>query len=178
MAFHRDFAFEDFQNILRLCIPHTLMAFLILLSFAPLSFAGVDLSSSSFVLMALYYWAIYRPTLYAPASVFGIGLLIDFISGMPPGLNALLFVLIQWLIREQRRFLMGQTFVVKWIIFGLVLTGFEGFLWGLAGLPHFEWSMDLLQKTSIVALFSWLLFPLVIRLLIITHHFLPEQRRV
>ena len=127
------------------------------------------------VLMAVYYWAIYRPTLLPPSLCFAAGLLMDILSGMPLGINALVLVMTQWIVRDQRRFLMGQPYGTIWAVFGLVSVVSVFLQWGLYGLAQAHWAPILPALGG--ALLGLFLFPFVTLLLIITHRMLPVASR-
>lgn len=73
-----------------------------------------------FFMIAIYYWSIFNPRALNPLFVFLCGLLIDSITLAPLGLNAFIFILLQRFIISQRRFLMGQSFMILWLSFNLV----------------------------------------------------------
>src|SRR6185503_20125231 len=50
----------------------------------------------------IYFWCLVRPDLMTPAATFAIGLLQDLMSGAPPGLWTLSFVLSYALVARQR----------------------------------------------------------------------------
>ncbi|HXL99407.1 MAG TPA: rod shape-determining protein MreD [Rhizomicrobium sp.] len=55
-----------------------------------------------FSLMAIYFWCLVRPDLMPPAAAFALGVLEDFLSGGPPGVWALSFVITYALIDRER----------------------------------------------------------------------------
>lgn len=161
-----------FESMTGLMAAHGLTAFLFCLGFASLSIPGLGEIKPSFILMAIYYWAIFRPTLMPPAMTFLLGLLTDFLSGFPPGLNALVFVTIQWFVREQRRFLRGQPYLVIWFGFAIVALTSGLILWLLYGLIRFHWSPPL--QPLLAALMGIALFPAVGLVMLLVHRRLPS----
>jgi rod shape-determining protein MreD len=128
-----------------------------------------------FLLMAIYYWAIYRPTLLPPIAAFALGLGLDILSGFPVGLNALLLLAVQMIVRRNRLFLMGQPYGMVWMGFGLTCLTVAGAQWAFfammsQGLPAFE-------PAGAAALLSVAVFPLVTLFLILAHRMLPSGRR-
>src|SRR5688572_30014044 len=96
-----------------------------------------------FLLMAIYYWAIYRPTLLPPVAAFTLGLLLDVLSDFPLGLNAILLLAVQLIVRRNRLFLMGQPYGMVWMGFGLTCITVAGAQWAFfalmsQGLPGIE----------------------------------------
>lgn len=166
-----EFSFRKLDDILRLAVPQLVFAFLFLASAIAWPFVNDAAFKPNFVLMALYYWAIYRPTIVPPAFCFVAGLLMDILTGVPVGLHAALYVLIQWLVCSQRRFLMGQPYLTTWFVFGLVMFGYLFLQWGLMGLSHFQWSYsnDLLIQAGV----TFLMFPFVTMVLVLAHRVLP-----
>jgi rod shape-determining protein MreD len=71
-------------------------------------------------LMGLTYWILTRPRAMRPTLVFFLGLLTDTLLFLPLGLHGFIFVLAQALINKQRRFLIGQGFIVMWAAFGVL----------------------------------------------------------
>lgn len=127
-------------------------------------------------LMAVYYWAIYRPTMMPPFLAFAAGLLLDVITYAPMGMNALLFVVVQWVVRGQRVFLTGQPFIMIWIGFGFTAALYASaqFLTYLvfssgAPLP----TQTLVASTAI----TFALFPPVSLVLVGLHRLLPHAAR-
>lgn len=110
--------------------------------------------------IVVYYWAIYRPRLISPLLAFMLGLLVDLIAAWPLGMTALLLVCIHWSIRGQRRFLLGQSFMLVW--FGYVLTALAaGFAqWALFTVFYFEEVAMLPVLVSTIL--SVLLFPVLV----------------
>ena len=166
---------KKIQGTWRLVIPQILLGLMVLLGVMtlPLPYAGS--ARPSLVLMAVYYWSIYRPTLVPPFLCFFAGLLTDILSGMPLGLNALVLVVVQWIVRGQRRFLMGQTYKVLWAIFAIMAVMVSAATWGLYGAISMRWP-PLAPLAGSVAV-SVCLFPFVSLLLIYVHRMLPVASR-
>ena len=169
------FGQKNIQSMARLAVPQVLLALMLVLGVLKLPLPYVGSGRPSLVLMAVYYWAIYRPTLVPPVLCFIVGLLMDALSGMPLGMNALVLVAVQWIVRGQRRFLMGQPYTVLWALFGLVAVMAAGVTWGLYGLLHLRWTPLLPLAGTIVI--NLLLFPAVTLLLIFVHRLLPVASR-
>ena len=72
-------------------------------------------------LMAVFYWALFRPDLMPAGAVFVIGALEDVFTGAPLGVNALLFLLVHGLVRWQRRLLAGRGFPHVWAALAVVM---------------------------------------------------------
>lgn len=170
-----DLSLKKMEYTARLMVPQLLLFVLLLLNMASLPLPYADSVKKHLVLMAIYYWAIYRPTLIPPSVCFLAGLLMDVLGGFPPGLNALVLVLLQWIVRDQRKFLISQPYIVIWAVFGLVAASASVLQWALHGLHDMHW-VALLPTLAGTAI-SLFLFPFVTLLLVCTHRFLPATGR-
>jgi rod shape-determining protein MreD len=74
----------------------------------------------SFILMGIYFWSIYRPTLIPPLLLFVVGLIYDVLMGFPLALHSVLFIAAHWGIKNQRLFFLGQSYWVLWIGFSII----------------------------------------------------------
>ena len=92
-----------------------------------------------FLTIMIYYWAAFRPTIIPPLIAFLIGLLYDILSGAPAGLHAMLFVLIQWAISDQRAFLSAQSFLLLWLVFSILHAVTVFLQWLIFGLVDINW---------------------------------------
>ncbi|HEX2751551.1 MAG TPA: rod shape-determining protein MreD [Alphaproteobacteria bacterium] len=112
-----------------------------------------------FILMAVYYWSIMWPTVMTYLTTFLIGIAFDLLAGLPPGMNAMTLLMVQWVTRSQRKFMLGQSFRVIWA--GLALMAFlSAFIhWVIFSLLH----GTLLGAQSVVvgAVLTCLLFPVM-----------------
>lgn len=167
----QDFSFKKIEHMARLIVPYGLMLFLLLLHFVTLPFLPDGFEKPYFILMPLFYWSIYRPSLLPPALCFGVGLAIDVLGGMPPGLNAFMLVLLQWLIKDQRRFLMAQSYGTIWALFTFICFATLSVQWTLYGLSNWNWPHFLPVVKS--AALTTLIFPFVTWLHIVVHRILP-----
>jgi rod shape-determining protein MreD len=144
---------------------------LVLLSALPLQIAHLGEVRPVFMLMAVYYWTILRPS--PPLAVFALGLLLDLLSNYPLGMNALTLVLVQAVTTVNRKFLLGQSFLVIWAGFALVALG-AGFL---------QWLLFCLYNLSLVSVkpmlasvvLSAFLFPVAVLPLAAVHRALSDR---
>lgn len=113
----------------------------------------------AFALIALYYWVVFRPDLMPSVAVFGLGIVQDAVAGAPFGLYALVYLLVQALVLNQRRFIAGKPFWVFWTAFALVAPVAFFASWILASLAR---GTLLGPGTAFVALvMTIILFPAV-----------------
>ena len=104
----------------RCLIPFGLTVVLLIFGIVPLHIPEFAAMVPWLPLMAVYYWAIFRPELLPAYAVFIIGVLEDILTGLPIGVNALIFLLVYGSIVSQRRFFVGKSFNILWLGFGLV----------------------------------------------------------
>lgn len=126
-----------------------------------------------FLLMAIYYWTVFRPTLIPPMMAFVWGLMFDLMSGLPVGMNALIFLIIQWVVRDQRLYLMGQSFFMLWAGYAMTALVYSVMQWGIFALVYS--TLPDYRPPAITCLLSIGLFPLVCLLLIAAHRILPQD---
>lgn len=128
-----------------------------------------------FTLIAIFFWSIYRPTLMLPIYVFALGVLFDIVLGYQIGLHAFLFVGIQWVLRSQRLYFLGQSQTILWLSFALTCFAALVVEWGLFSLFNgylYEFQAVLFRTvTSIIA------FPLVTLLFHIICRTLPPVKQ-
>lgn len=162
-----------FRFFARLSVAQAVTFVLFILSLCAFSIPHAGEIRPFFLLMAVYYWCVFRPTLLPPAVVFTAGLLIDFFSGLPAGLTAGILVMVQWIVRSQRRYLMGQSYVVLWTGFAIVCFSSAFVQWGLFGLTRLSWPP--VEPILAGAALSVFLFPPVAAALQLVHRILPEE---
>ena len=166
-----NFSVEHWDRLWRLAIAQMVILIMFAFNVMTLSIPMLDVIRPAFFLMGLFYWAIYRPALLSVLWVLLLGIVYDVLMGFPIGLHSLLFLLIQYVIKTQRLFFMGQSFITIW--FGFVLA--------LALLLFSEWVIfSLLQgvmvnikETAWSLLLSVFLFPFISMLLFLIHKMLP-----
>lgn len=89
----------------------------------PFGLPGQAALRPAFALGCVFFWSIYRPaSLPAPVTAL-IGLALDLLGFTPPGLWAVLLLLVQWLTIALRRQLVPMKFMLTWAVFsGLALV--------------------------------------------------------
>lgn len=128
-----------------------------------------------FFLIAIYYWAIYRPGMIHPFFIFVYGIVFDLVLGFPVGIHALLFLTVQWIIKTQGVFFTGQTYLVVWLGFAVtvlsVLTAEWLFFSVFAG--------TLMGVTTMLISFvmTCLLYPLITAIFMMIHRILPVTQK-
>lgn len=164
---------ERFNAVLRMFPAYAVVITLFALGIISVSYPLDGLLKAPFFLMALYYWSIYRPTLLPRWLVFVLGCLMDFLSGFPVGMNAVLFLAVQWFVGSQRKFLMAQSFIFVWFGFLIVNISVLAAQWGLFSL--IAGHLYPLKPLLVSIFLGGVLFPFISMILHFTHKFLPER---
>lgn len=167
---------DNALTVLRLMVPFIWIFLLFILNLVAVSHPFPAEIKAPLFLMAIYYWSIYRPTLLPLWLVFIAGCLFDLISGYPLGLNALVFVMAQWFISTQRRFLTGQSFVMIWLGFAMLALLSGIVQWAVFGLFSAVWLPP--GGALLSVLLGVTIFPVVCIILHITHKVLPAPLMV
>jgi len=110
-------------------IVSTLLATVI--SIQPAHIPGDAALTPAFALMAVYHWTIYRPDLLPPLALFLAGITQDLLTGVPPGVTALVLLLARALVLRQRRHFVNRPFPFVWAGFTVLTGGAMLFLWTL-----------------------------------------------
>ena len=168
MSRHSLFGFHS----LKLIGLYVLLFLLILLNLVKFPLLGADGGKLSFLLIGIYFWTIYRPSLLPYPIIFVAGLLLDLLSGGLVGLNALCFMVVAMIVRGQRRFLLGQSWSVVWAGFCVAVTL-------VMGVQYLVYSLDALTILSPIPLIfnlviSYLLYPLILPPMILLNRLLSD----
>lgn len=119
---------SPFANFFWGSIPFLVILLLIFITLLPgqLPFKAVN---PPFPLLAIFFWAVFRPNALSAGVIFVAGLLVDLLTGVPIGAHAFLYVLVFSVSKSQRRFLSGQGFMMLWFCFLLICLVHQGILW-------------------------------------------------
>lgn len=102
MALERNTGQGPMLRIIAALVPLLCGLVFTLVSNIPLSLAGGTLPPPLLALVPVYFWCLVRPDLMTPTASFAIGLAEDVLSGGPPGIWTLSFVLTYALVARQR----------------------------------------------------------------------------
>jgi rod shape-determining protein MreD len=134
----------------RQLFPFALTIALLLVSLVPLRLPAYSSVTPSFMVMAVYFWTLYRPDLMPLSAVFVIGLLQDLLTGGILGVSPLVLLTLSVATSSQRRFLSGGLFVTVW----------AGFVVNAAGAAILAWLLNTLAAGALYdprpALFQYL----------------------
>lgn len=103
--------------------PFAVTVMLVLVGMIPIPIPSYTPVAPQLTLISVYYWTIHRPDLMRPGMAFLIGLLQDLLIGGPLGVNALMLVVAQWAVLNQRRLFLSSSFGLLWIGFIMVMIG-------------------------------------------------------
>lgn len=118
--------------------PFALTFVLLLINTIPFHIPGFAQVAPMLPLIGIYFWAVYRPDLMPAIAVFLIGILHDFLSGLPLGISALIFLAVLGAALAQRSFFFGKSFVIVWIGFLFVAAGALALKWLLLSISAGE----------------------------------------
>jgi len=150
---------QRLDRLARNLLPLALGLACVLLSVTPVYLPGYGMIGAHFGMMAVFYWAVYRPDLLSPLSAFGLGLMLDILVGTPHGMNALVLILVRMVGETQGRVFRGKSFVLLWWGFGLVALGASVVIWALSvalALALVDPKPALFQAAMTTALFPFL----------------------
>lgn len=122
----------------RHAFPGTTSVLLMLLSLAPFGLWGQAALLPTVALTCVWFWSLYRPAAMPPPVVFLIGLLLDLLGFLPPGVGALTMLTTHGIAQRLRRFLSSQRFAIVWLIFITVACGIAAMNWALVSLLTFS----------------------------------------
>ena len=153
--------------LLRL-VPFLTLLVAVIFSHLPLPTVLAQNTMPPFVLSFVFLWAVYRPNWLPVGLVFITGLLMDILSGVPLGLNAVLLVAVYWPVAVQRRIFLREPFPFLWFSFAAIVVFVELTRWLFV-------SLSLLALAPVGLVFSNLIlglgaFPLMAWAVIRCHH--------
>lgn len=105
----------------RLSVPAVMALLFILFSVIPFSFSPTTKIYVPLVLIVIYYFAVFRPSVLNVITVFFLGILTDLLLSTPFGLNAFFFVLVFFIANLARSFLLDMSFNGLWISFAVLM---------------------------------------------------------
>lgn len=163
---------KRFDWIWRFLLAHTVTATMFLLGLVSYSMPFAGQIKPYFLLMPVYFWSIYRPAVMPPVLILIIGVLFDLVSGQPYiGLSAFILLLVQWIIKDQRLFLMAQPFIVIWLGFSLTCLAAAVLEWAIFSLLSFK-IVHVLPAFAEAGI-SILVFPALAWVMSMLNRFLP-----
>lgn len=141
-------------------VPFSATTLLMLFGLTPLYVPAFSSVTPMLTLIAIYYWAVYRPEVLGYGAGFAVGLLEDLLVGTPLGSTSLILMLCQWLVFYQQKFFNGRPFHVVWAAFVLVSVSAVILRWILVGIFSTSGFVSFGPGIATVA-FTVALYPLV-----------------
>ena len=148
----------------RQLVPGAVTMILVIVAVVPLHIPSFEPVAPSLSLIATFYWALHRPDLMPVWAVFVLGLLQDALIGLPAGVSACMLTAAHAAVIAQRRFLVGGSFRVVWLSFGLSTLGAFALGWALTCAFHGAFLAP--TATVFQALVTFGAYPLLSRLLL------------
>lgn len=111
-----------------------------------------------FTLPLIYYWAIHRPELLSPFSLFLVGVFDDILAGALIGQTSLLLMVLYGVVLLQKHHVKGSSFSIAWVGFCcymLIATFVE---WGIASVIHEQFislTPFIIQNVLAAVLYPW-----------------------
>jgi len=122
----------------RHAFPGTTSLLLMLGSLAPFGLWGQAALLPTVALTCVWFWSLFRPAAMPPPAVFLIGVILDLLGFLPPGVGPLTMLTTHGIAQRLRRFLARQGFAVVWLIFITVACGIAAMNWALVSLLTFS----------------------------------------
>jgi rod shape-determining protein MreD len=134
-----------------------------LIGMAPANLGRGVVPAPDFVLICVFFWAIYGPSLLPPWAVFLVGLIQDFATGGPIGFWALIYLAAYGFTLSQRVFFSGRSGPGVWIGFAMVAGVTAVVAWVLGSMSYARWMMP--WPIIMQAAITILVYPIVARVL-------------
>lgn len=109
--------------------PFVLAALLVLLLRLPVQTDGLGWVMPHVTLAFVYYWIVHNQKAIPVLALFLLGLIEDFASGAPLGMNPMILVTVYVLLDNQRRFFINRSFAVGWAGFAIIASAALSFSW-------------------------------------------------
>lgn len=119
---------------IRSLTPFMITLLMVLISALPWQIPNFAPVTPAFTAISIYYWSIYQNIKLPYYSIFGLGMLLDLLTGIPLGLSALIYLLVKAILNSQRNFFTGKPFWIVWAGFAVVMLGISVFGWIVSSL--------------------------------------------
>ncbi|MCH8862400.1 MAG: rod shape-determining protein MreD [Proteobacteria bacterium] len=109
--------------------PFALAALLVLLMRLPVQTDGLGWAMPHVTLAFVFYWIVHNQKAIPVLALFLLGLVEDFASGAPLGMNPMILIIVYVLLANQRRFFINRSFAVCWAGFAFIASAALAFSW-------------------------------------------------
>lgn len=167
--------FQVISHALRVILAYSVFVFLLLLLMSNWALPYFMVLKPQLLLVVVYYWTLYRPTLMPPWVILLGGLLLDLVTPVVPiGTHAASYLLIASVLKPRRRFMMGQSFMMVWAVFVMAVLMDIVFKWfAIVVLTPTRVDVATLLLNGFVTILA---FPLLVMILVSVHRLLPAGR--
>lgn len=163
---------ENFNILWRLAVAQGVLILFFMLDTAALfSYGALDMRPF-FLMAGIFYWSIYRPGLLPFLWVFLLGIGYDAFIGSLFGLQALLFLIIRYVLMRQRTYLLGLNFTMIWLNYSVMIALYFFIEW--LTLSLLSWHVMPMVGAVIKSGMSILTFPAIYCLLFFIHKIMPD----
>jgi rod shape-determining protein MreD len=143
----------------RVSFPACITILLMLLTEAPLGIPGQATLLPAVALCSVWFWSLFRPETFPPPVVFAIGLLLDLLGYLPPGVGVFTLLGVHGVALALRRGLARRGFVWIWLVFGVVGCAASLLIWLLVMLLDFRLPPP--QPAAFMAVLTIALYPVL-----------------
>ena len=113
----------------RAAFPTGATVLLMLLMQAPFGISGQQALLPAVAVCNVWFWSLAQPEALPPPVVFLIGLLLDLLGYLPPGVGVLTLLCVHGVALALRRFLLQRGFASTWLVFALVAAAASLLIW-------------------------------------------------
>lgn len=114
------FFLDRADRFFRLQTPKITAIIVIFATVVPFHIPGIANFIPLFNIMMVYYWTIYRPSLFPVWFIFLLGLMQDALYGVPLGVHSFLNLVTWMIIVKNRRYFSKESFLEIWLNFCMV----------------------------------------------------------
>ncbi len=125
-------AWHRLDEAARAVSPFAVTVLLALFSVIPQRAPDIAPVMPALVLIAVYFWSVFRPDLMPFWAIFLVGVVQDLLTGIPLGAGIVPLLLVHGYIGTQRRFFASATMPMLWIVFALVAAVALALTWVLS----------------------------------------------
>jgi len=113
-------AWQRLDEAARAISPFAITVLLAMFSVMPARAPEIAPVMPALVLIAVYFWSVFRPDLMPFWAIFLIGVFQDLLTGVPLGVGIVSLLLVHGYVGTQRRFFASATLPMLWVVFLLV----------------------------------------------------------
>jgi rod shape-determining protein MreD len=124
------------DTLARRLLPCAMTLAMLIAGVVPLHIPAFEPVAPAMLLIAVFYWSLYRPDLMPAWAAFAFGLLQDVFVGLPLGVSACMLIAVHAAVDTQRRFFVGKSFSVVWLGFAVVASATVALGWVLTCISY------------------------------------------